>query len=125
MSDGIHDVTAAAVQSCSYLFHGFLYVSRRDRGATLRLGEGGGSTVSDSLLGGTRHFFLLALYNFKNIGGRGHVPLPSPPPATRSQSRLEGSRLKWVGFSVTFHLSFHCVRNLEFTQVLIFALSMV
>ena len=38
----------------------------RDRGATLRLG---GGTISDSILGGTRHFFLLNLYNFKNIGG--------------------------------------------------------
>ena len=27
--------------------------------------------------GGTRHFFPLSLYNFKNIGG--HVPLPPPP----------------------------------------------
>ena len=41
----------------------------RDRGATLRLG--GGGTISDSILGGTRHFFLLNLYNFKNIGGGG------------------------------------------------------
>ena len=30
--------------------------------------------------GGTRYFFLLNLYNFKNMGGRGgHVP-PCPPP---------------------------------------------
>ena len=29
--------------------------------------------------GGTRHFFLLILYNFKNIEG-GHVPPPPPPP---------------------------------------------
>ena len=32
-------------------------------------------------LGGTRHFFLLTLYNFKNIGGGGQVP-----PAPRSLS---------------------------------------
>ena len=32
---------------------------------------GGGGTISDSILGGTRHFFLLTLYNFKNIGGKG------------------------------------------------------
>ena len=31
--------------------------------------------------GGTRHFFLLTLYNFKNIRG-GHVPPPPPPPPT-------------------------------------------
>ena len=51
----------------------------RDRGATLRLG--GGGTISDSILGGTKHFFLLILYSFKNIAGRGgkHVP---PPPRT-------------------------------------------
>ena len=28
--------------------------------------------------GDTRHFFLLTLYNFKNIGGGGQVP-PGPP----------------------------------------------
>ena len=49
--------------------------SNRDHGATLRL-EGGG-TVSDLILGGTRHFFLLTLYNSKNNGG--HVPPPRPP----------------------------------------------
>ena len=40
----------------------------RDRGTTLRLG----GTVSDSILGGgrRRQFFLLTLYNIKNIGGR-------------------------------------------------------
>ena len=47
----------------------------RDRGATLRLegrgGGGGGGTISDSILGGggTKHFLLLILYNFRNIGG--------------------------------------------------------
>ena len=55
----------------------------RDRRATLRLGN----TVSDSILGGegggTRHFFLLTLYNVRNIGGRG-PRTPSPPPAPRS-----------------------------------------
>ena len=29
--------------------------------------------------GGTRHLFILNLYNFKNIGGE-HVPLCPPPP---------------------------------------------
>ena len=31
----------------------------------------GGALISDSILrgGGARHFFLLILYNFKNIGG--------------------------------------------------------
>ena len=33
-------------------------------------GGGKGSTNTDSILGGgTKHFFLLILYNFKNIGG--------------------------------------------------------
>ena len=55
--------------------------SIRDRRATLRLGGGGWEgTISDSILGGTEHFFLLILYNFKNIGG-GHVP-PPPPHST-------------------------------------------
>ena len=39
-------------------------------------GGGGGGAVSGSILGGTRHFFLLILYNCKNIGGR--VPPLSP-----------------------------------------------
>ena len=37
-------------------------INSRDRGASLRLG---GGTISDSILGGTRQFFLLSLYNFK------------------------------------------------------------
>ena len=50
----------------------------RDRGATFRLG---GPLVNQYWGGGgTKHFFLLNLYNFKNIGG-GHVsPCPPPPP---------------------------------------------
>ena len=53
----------------------------RDRRATSRLGGGGGGGhISDSILGGTRHFFLLTLYNFKNTGG--HIP-PHPPPLLR------------------------------------------
>ena len=44
-------------------------------------GGGGGGTISDSTLEGrgTKHFFSLFLYNFKNIGwGEGHVPPPAP-----------------------------------------------
>ena len=37
-----------------------------------------GGTISDSILEGTKHFFLLIIYNFKNIGG--HVPPPPLPP---------------------------------------------
>ena len=52
----------------------------RDCGATLRLG----ATISVSILGGgegIKHFFLLILYNFKNIGGGGGgTRAPSPPP---------------------------------------------
>ena len=51
----------------------------RDRGATLRLGGGGGvePLVTQYCWGGTGHFSLLTLYNFKNI--RGHVRPPPPP----------------------------------------------
>ena len=52
------------------------YLVLWDCGATLRLG-GRGGTISDSILGGTRHFFLLILYNFKNMGGRARA-LPAP-----------------------------------------------
>ena len=41
--------------------------------SNFEIGGGGGGTISNSILGG-RHFFLLNLRNFKNIGGRGHVP---------------------------------------------------
>ena len=49
-------------------------------------GGGGRGTISDSILGGggesTKHFFLLILYNFKNIGARGGAPLlPLLPPS--------------------------------------------
>ena len=49
----------------------------RDRGATLKLG----GTISDSILGGTKHFFLLIFYNFKNIG-EALAPLHPPPPSS-------------------------------------------
>ena len=45
------------------------------------VGGGGGGTISDSIFGGTRYFFFLNLYNFKNIGG-GTCP-PAPPPTPR------------------------------------------
>ena len=48
--------------------------------SNFEIGGGGGEvgTVCDSILGrrGTKHFLVLTLYNFKNIGG--HVP-PGPP----------------------------------------------
>ena len=50
-----------------------------NRGATLRFFLGGGGRaplVPQYWGGGTRHFFLLTLYNFKNIGG--HVSPPAP-----------------------------------------------
>ena len=54
----------------------------RDRGATLRLGGGGGAPLVTQYWGGNVkiHFLLLNLYNFKNIGG--HVPPLAPPPPT-------------------------------------------
>ena len=52
-----------------------------DRGATLRLGGGGGTLVT-SILGGrgaqNTFQFILTLYNFINIGG--HLPPPPSPP---------------------------------------------
>ena len=51
----------------------------RDRGATLRLRGGGGLTKYWGE-GGKIYFFLLTLYNFKNIGGRDVCPPCIPPP---------------------------------------------
>ena len=49
-------------------------VGSRDHEATLGLG---GGTINDSILGGgTKHFFLLILYNFQNIGGARAPPAP-------------------------------------------------
>ena len=48
-------------------------------GTAEQLWDWGGGTISNSILGGTRHFFLLILYNCKNI--RGHVLPPPPNPA--------------------------------------------
>ena len=42
-------------------------------------GGGGGGPLVTQYWGGTKHFYLLILYNFKNIGG--HVPpVPTPSP---------------------------------------------
>ena len=51
----------------------------RDRGATLRLGEGGGGHISDSILGSTRHFFILTFKILKILGGGGEEHAPGPP----------------------------------------------
>ena len=45
--------------------------------SNFEIGGGGGAPLVTRYWGGTRHFFLLTLYNFKNIGG--HVP-PGPTP---------------------------------------------
>ena len=48
---------------------------------------GGGGTISGSILGGgTKHIFLLILYNFKNIG----APLLPPPPFPTPRCLLNG-----------------------------------
>ena len=39
-------------------------------------GEGGGALLVTQYWGGTRHFFLLNLYNFQNIGGGGRARAP-------------------------------------------------
>ena len=52
----------------------------RGRGATLRLGGGGGGVlISTRYCRGTRHPFLLNLYNSKNNGGGGSTCAPRPP----------------------------------------------
>ena len=53
----------------------------RDRGATLRFGGGEAPLVPQYWGGGTRHFFLLTLYNLKNIEGT-CAPRPPSPPCT-------------------------------------------
>ena len=65
-------------------------------------GGGGGGTISGSILEGTKHFFLLILYNFKNIGVGAHAPPPySAPPAiineplTVTRPRLTNVLLWW------------------------------
>ena len=62
----------------------------QDCGATLRYGGGGGGgTISDSILGGTKHFFLVILYNFKNIGEGGGARAPPAPPTPLSLYSLQ------------------------------------
>ena len=61
-------------------------------------GGRGWGTVSDSILGDTRHFFLLTLYNFKNIGGGGVtcplVPSPcSAVPATENNIETQPDKI--------------------------------
>ena len=51
-------------------------------------GGGGAGTVSGSILGGTRHFFLLNVYNSNDIGG--HVP---PPPLSAPRSLFSPTSL--------------------------------
>ena len=59
-----------------------------------RVGGGGGEApIVTQYWGGTRHFFLLTLYNFKNIGGARAPPSP-PPPAPRSLSSMYKERAR-------------------------------
>ena len=80
-----HEVKTGIAQDCflSALVALKLVILSHSQGTRSNFEIGGGAggrgaplLVSDSILGGTRHFFLLTLYHFKNIGG--HVP---PPPA--------------------------------------------
>ena len=54
-----------------------------DGGATLRLEGGGGSPLVTQYWEGTKHFFLLILYNLKNIEGGGGARAPLRPPLLR------------------------------------------
>ena len=58
------------------------YLVLRDRGATLRLEGRGRAPLATQYWGGTRHFFLLILYNFKNMGGGGGRARALPAPLT-------------------------------------------
>ena len=62
--------------------------------SNFEMGGGGGGTISGSILGGggTKHIFLLILYNFKNIGA------PLLPPL----SLLRGACI--IAFLVTCQL---------------------
>ena len=71
----------------------------------------GGGTISDSILGGTRHFFLLNLYNFKNIGG---VTCPSPlPPYSAvpaqglSKNSISGRRKRRKLHAIVAEVKYH------------------
>ena len=60
------------------------------------MGMGGrvGGTISDSILGGgTKHFYLLILYNFKNIGGA-RAPPPGPPTPRSLVRRTRANRVE-------------------------------
>ena len=56
--------------------------------------------VSDSILGDTRHPFLLTLYNFKNIE-RARPPPPGARPLTYRSAKLK----------VVFIFKLHCTKN--------------
>ena len=66
-------------------------------------GVGGRGTISDSILGGggesTKHFFLLILYNFKNIGGGGGHVLPLLPSLLRGPCSFLPARVAATRFS--------------------------
>ena len=53
---------------------------------------GGGAPLMTQYWGGTRHFFLLNLYNFQNIGGGGTCPPLLRGPWPRKWSVNDSSR---------------------------------
>ena len=58
------------------------FVHTQGSRSNFKIGGGGGEgIISAPIFGGegTRHFFFLTPYNFKNIGG-GTCPPPPPPP---------------------------------------------
>ena len=78
--------------------------------------EIGGGTICDSILGGTRHFFLLTLCISKNIGERGGARAPATP-TSRSLTDV------WRHIAVTLQLPWIApwgrTRNLQmFSQML-------
>ena len=83
----------------------------RDRGATLRLGGGGGGApLVTQYWGDTRHFFLLNLYNFQNM----------PPPLLRGPWIRQTNQRKKVGLLLkeTSKCESYYVRNLKTARCL-------
>ena len=70
------------------------------------MGGGGGASLVTQYWGGTRHFFLLILYNFKNIGW--HVPPPPPPlPNPRSLVYQTDTLLAFHAFELSPYFCSH------------------
>ena len=70
------EIGVACLQTLILLRRGPEHFPRRRRINVCGQAKIGGAQLVTRYWGGTRHFFLLTLYNFKNIGGGGggHMP---------------------------------------------------